>query len=243
LIERLSSELKRARERTEAQARRAEAVERRLAELTERLGVPTLAIEAFDPLPQAASRATMPEAASAMAPPLFASPETAEGAPIADWWPRGSEPGRPLLPDPGWRHSTLQGERVKVIGVSVCGLRGEDLRRTISLVAEQQNAARDFIPVFLTDSSEFELFRAHGFVFEYFPGAAGRARIAGSQSWAGYAAQRRSLVERKWGLDRVISFGPEEFGRIEETREIGQISADDPTPSAGASAAASKSSE
>jgi hypothetical protein len=85
------------------------------------------------------------------------------------------------------------------------------LGSVVETIVGQQTLLRDFIPVFLTDSVDFEVFRRHGFVWEYFPDAEERARYDGTLSWAAYGAVRRELLRRKWGLDEVVAIGAVPF--------------------------------
>ena len=230
LVERLSRELARTRDRAEAQSRRSEALERELEELRGRLGAVAPGIDAFDPLPPSAKRAALKRKPTERPPPTPGEPRSDDPpleSPSAEWWPSAERPGRPLVPSAGWRNFALEGQAEKVIGVSVCGLDREELRKAISLVASQQSAQRDFLPVFLTDSMEFDLFREHGYVFEYLPPPSKRATVGGSKGWDAYAAERRALIERKWRIDHVTSFGPAEFGRPSEISAIGETAAPD----------------
>jgi hypothetical protein len=222
VLERIAAELSRTRERVEAQSRRAEALERSLAVTRESAGVQPAVINAFEPLPPAASRAQLNSAA------VQTDRRRAALAPKNrdDWWPVGARPKRPLVPNAGWRNFSLQGKTDKVIGVSVCGLPREGVERAIALVAAQQTAQRDFVPVFVTDLPDFEVFREHGYVFEYFPAAARRGRPDDAQDWERYAAERRALITQKWGIDRVVSFGPG------DTAASAELSAAEPTPEA-----------
>ena len=147
-----------------------------------------------------------------------------EYRPEAGWWPRADNAERPLAPTAGWRNYTLQMRNPKVIGVSVCGMSRAVLDATVSAIADQQDRLRDFIPVFLTDSTDFDIFRRHGFVWEYFPGPVERARYGGTMDWAAYAAGRRRLLMRKWGLSRVVSIGAVEFGVVDPSPDLANIS-------------------
>jgi hypothetical protein len=197
----------------EIKALNSEALERSLASANGRAASNAPVVEAFDPLPPATERAVL-------RPP--AKSDAAAGRPDRDrsdrgeWWPTLGRPKRPLVPNAGWRNATLQARAEKVIGVSVCGLGRSELEQAVALVAAQQAAQRDFIPVFLTDSTDFDVFREHGYVFEYLPAHGERAACADVKAWDDYAAERRALIEKKWGLDRIISFGPREFGRPAE---------------------------
>ena len=98
-----------------------------------------------------------------------------------------------------------------MIGMSVCGFARENLEMIVDMVENKQQRGRDFIPVFLTDSMEFDVFRARGFAFEYLPSSSSH-RFAGTRPWPVYANRRLQLLVQKWNFARVITFGPEEFG-------------------------------
>jgi hypothetical protein len=150
------------------------------------------------------------------------------------WWPRRKAGARPLVPNAGWQNYTLHKRASKVVGVSVCGLPQVLLEATVAMIAAQQSKLRDFIPLFLTDSTDFGVFRRYGFVWEYLPGPAERERCAGARRWPEYAALRRALLVRKWGLDQIIVIGSSEFGLLrQETEERGLSSAEAGVPTEG----------
>jgi hypothetical protein len=80
------------------------------------------------------------------------------------------------------KNYALHGRVDKVVGVSVCGLLRPVLAGIVDSIAAQQARSRDFVPVFLTDSTDFDLFRRHGFVFEYLPNCGARCSSA-SGAW------------------------------------------------------------
>jgi hypothetical protein len=216
-LRRLRAELNRLSERVEIQARYTAVIEGKLRELMQEAGVAPVTVEIRDPiLPLNGGVSLRTEAAAARENRPFAartrSVATSSAETDHSWWPSASKAGRPLTPNAGWRNYSLHGW-VKVVGISVCGFPREGLEAILALVAERQTASRDFIPVFLTDSTDFDLFRRYGFVFEYLPSPAKQATYAGTMSWAEYAAERRAFLERKWGLSDVICFGSAEFGR------------------------------
>jgi hypothetical protein len=133
-------------------------------------------------------------------------------APDQAFWPTPAEDGRPLVPAPGLRAYALKGMPLKVIGISVCGFSREEIEPLVEFVEQHQSQDRRFVPVFLTDSTEANIFRRRGFVFEYLPPPA-RVRLRGSKSWADYAGERRRLLARKWGMADIITFGEVTFGR------------------------------
>ena len=216
----LNAELYRLAERTENLARYIEVIERRLDALRERTKDQSVTVITIDepiaPLRGGVSlKFNQPDEET---PPYHG--RQAGGRPVGEhrgdhsWWPLPYGAETALVPSAGWRNYTLHKRNAKVLGISVCGVERSVLEATVSAIADQQDRLRDFIPVFLTDSTEFDVFRRYGFVWEYFPGSTERARYSGTTSWAEYGAARRALVARKWQLDRVICIGPVEFGVV-----------------------------
>jgi hypothetical protein len=79
-----------------------------------------------------------------------------------------------------------------------------------SLVARltTREAAPGTFPVFVTDDSAFEPFRAHRALFEYLPQARRADDPARGRDWELYAARRFALLCDKWQPLRVVAFGP-----------------------------------
>jgi hypothetical protein len=226
----LFAEVFRLGERVEIQSRYIDTVERRLREALGAAGLQSVVVEIADAIPSPA-----PGAGAAAAEPSIRDrhfPIVSDDLLVHDsWWPRRKAGARPLVPNAGWQNYTLHKRARKVVGVSACGLPRVLLETTLATIAAQQSRLRDFIPFFLTDSTDFDIFRRYGFVWEYFPGPAERERYAGSQSWAEYAALRRALLVRKWGLDQIIVIGPSEFGRPQqEAEERERSGAEAPAP-------------
>lgn len=71
-----------------------------------------------------------------------------------------------------------------------------------------REAAPGTLPVFVTDSSAFEPFRAHRALFEYLPQARSTDDPAAGRDWELYAARRFALLCDKWQPLRVVAFGP-----------------------------------
>lgn len=145
-----------------------------------------------------------------------ATPAERLPAPDQAFWPTPAEDGRPLVPAPGLRAYALKGTPLKVIGISVCGFSREEIEPLVEFIEQHQSQDRSFVPVFLTDSTEANIFRRRGFIFEYLP-PPGRVRLRGSKSWVDYAAERRRLLVHKWGMADIITFGDVTFGRPKDT--------------------------
>ena len=209
----LRAELDRRADRIELQSRYVEAIERRLRELLNAQEAAAPSVTVADPIPPLEAAASNPDDRDA----AYASAEPT-AAPVVDesWWPRARRAPAPLAPASGWRNFTLRDQPTKVLGVSVCGLSRAVMESLVDTIAAQQTALRDFVPVFLTDSTNLEPFRRHGYVCEYFPDAGERARYEGSLSWAEYGGRRRDLLKRKWRLDEVVAIGGLEFGVVDK---------------------------
>ncbi len=208
------SELRTLREHVQVRHRQTEIVEQCLREMLAKSGLKSDTIEIIDAIPRLNGGAQPhPAPADASVDDVaVAAPYAGEAVLDRSWWPTSNAAPRALVPNPGWACYALRGRVRKVIGISVCGLRRKVIAHIVGMIAAQQRESGDFIPLFLTDSSDFDLFRDHGFVFEYLPGPDKRAKLAGVRSWAAYAAERREFLRRKWDLSQIVVFGPMEFG-------------------------------
>jgi hypothetical protein len=200
----LLREMRGLRERVESQNCHIAMLERQLRTLLGTTGLGPVSVQALAP-------AATPKH-------WRATPATRRPAPDQAFWPTPEENGRPLVPAPGLRAYALKGVPLKVIGISVCGFSRDEIEPLVEFVEQHQSQDRRFIPVFLTDSTAANIFRRRGFVFEYLP-PPDRVRLRGSKSWADYAAERRRLLARKWGMADIITFGDITFGRPKDMIE------------------------
>ncbi|ESY90710.1 hypothetical protein [Mesorhizobium sp. LNHC209A00] len=92
-----------------------------------------------------------------------------------------------------------------VVMVTVLGVKSDLLEEIIQITS------RKFEPkhrlVFLTDSSEFGLFRSNGAIFEYFPPLLEQRLHAAVMPWPAYLAERWALLVAKWRPIHVIAYG------------------------------------
>ena len=93
-----------------------------------------------------------------------------------------------------------------VIFVTVFGLSSAALEEVIEVVA-REGKDTPVSPVFLTDSLDFEPFRARRLRFEYLPDGGARHRFAPDLDWPTYARRRYRLLAEKWRPQSLISFG------------------------------------
>ena len=132
-----------------------------------------------------------------------------DGGRVPEDWPRRPVDPEPLRPNPGWACHTLKATACDVVGYSVIGLLPDEIERVVAAVDEQQRSTLDFVPVFLTDTTEFEPFRSRGYAFEHFPAASRWAELDGTVPWQARAEARLDMVRRKWGLQRLVRLGPD----------------------------------
>ncbi len=135
----------------------------------------------------------------------------------AVWWPR-YRAVEPLRPNPGLMNYGLKGAECPLVGCAVAGLSRDVLVKIVAAVETRQRKQRDVIPVFLTDSTDFDVFRSRGYVFEYFPGPEKWESIECSEPLDIYAKRRYHTIKRKWDFARVVQFGPNAFPRVAHYR-------------------------
>lgn len=120
-------------------------------------------------------------------------------------WPVRRPPPNPLWPNAGFANYSVDRSNMMVIGFAVFGLNDEDLEENVRRVEDNQRQGRDFLPLFLTDSSFVSVFRKRGFTYEYFPRH--RATRSNEGSLWDYARARLGLLQQKWGLTGVVALG------------------------------------
>lgn len=125
-------------------------------------------------------------------------PATADGEPApADWILSGAK-----------QHA---GKRA-VLAV-LFGLPPEEQASLVTRLMTREPIAGS-IPVFVTDHSAFEPFRAHRALFEYLPQVRRADDPAAEGDWELYAARRFALLCDKWQPLRVVAFGPAAARRL-----------------------------
>ena len=122
-----------------------------------------------------------------------------------------SESPSPLRPNPGNGSHHLSGREVATIGIGAFGLKARELAAVVDAVSSSQRRGTPFIPVFLTDATDFSEFRREGFVFEYFPNSDVRRRFLGERDSETYFRDKLRFVMMKWGISDVLHFGRDAF--------------------------------
>lgn len=116
------------------------------------------------------------------------------------WWPQRADPSYALAPSPGAQCLNLKMATAKVLAFAVFGLDGAELEREVARVAREQLQQGNFIPVFLTDAKDHEVFRRRRYMFEYFPHGSEALDLDSIQP-------RLEAIEAKWGVDLFINIG------------------------------------
>lgn len=99
-----------------------------------------------------------------------------------------------------------EGGPERVIAVTAMGLADEALKSVLDTV-EDYCRTHDTVPVLLTDSENFEVFRQRRMAFEHLPAAHKRDAFAPDLPWPLYFRRRMSHFQRKWRPVGMISFG------------------------------------
>ena len=95
--------------------------------------------------------------------PVFATPrryrrtKALASAPCTGW--TEDSPLPQLRPSPGWENLTLADKPCKVIAYLAFGFERTELERIVEMVSREQRRVQDFVPLFITDSLHFDLFR------------------------------------------------------------------------------------
>jgi len=109
---------------------------------------------------------------------------------------------KPLDPSPGLRCLTSNRAPIRM-GFRLFGLDGEGMEELVLKVEERQLRERDFIPVFVTDNSDFGVFRSRGYVFEFIPPSIANASNK-QRSKRRILKDRLELIKAKWNLRDIV---------------------------------------
>jgi glycosyltransferase involved in cell wall biosynthesis len=141
--------------------------------------------------------------------PVFASPrryrrtKPLSSAPCIGWAQENTH--SQLRPSPGWENLSLVDKPCKVIAYLVFGFQRAELERIVEMVSREQRRLQNFVPLFITDSLHFNLFRVRGYVVEHIPANDPLNYGPG----LGIAQRRRmQMILQKWGVGPVVQFGP-----------------------------------
>lgn len=131
---------------------------------------------------------------------------SALGAAIRAGWPEPRPEIPTLRPSPGLAAYALRGvPGLPNIVFALFGKSGGELKAAVDRIIAEQQAGEPFIPVFLTNDSDFAVFRDQKLAFEYFPFVCDDTAGAPEPRWAAYFLETLGLTLRRWGVSRVVS--------------------------------------
>lgn len=136
--------------------------------------------------------------------------------PCTGW--SGEQTAPPLRPSPGWENLSLADKPCKVIAYLAFGFERAELERIVEMVSREQRRLQNFVPLFITDSLQFDLFRLRGYVVEHIP--AGDPLNYGPGLGLALRRRMQTIVE-KWGVGAVVQFGPR--GLPEDSQQSGTL--------------------
>jgi glycosyltransferase involved in cell wall biosynthesis len=136
--------------------------------------------------------------------------------PCTGWSSEQTAP--PLRPSPGWENLSLADKPCKVIAYLAFGFERAELERIVEMVSREQRRLQNFVPLFITDSLQFDLFRLRGYVVEHIP--AGDPLNYGPGLGLALRRRMQTIVE-KWGVGAVVQFGPR--GLPENAQQSGTL--------------------
>lgn len=203
-----NSEAKQLREHVQIQSRHADVVEAHLMRLLDELGLKSETLQVFHEFEPLGEGVNLKHFPATDRPYTDAPPPAPQRADTDnEWWPSNRKPANYLVPNAGWLNHSVQGTTTLVYGISLFGVATEEMEKVVEQISAQQAIREDFVPLFITDSTDFHMFRKYGYVFEYFPSPEKQHVVVGSVSWQEYAQKRLDLLIRKWGIVNMINIG------------------------------------
>ena len=119
---------------------------------------------------------------------------------------RGPQPLQPFADD---------NPQARTIAIVTVGLQRAELEKVIGTV-DGIGSQSGLVPVVMTDSDQFEVFRGRRIVVEYLPPAERRSQFAADLDWDLYRLRRLALLRRKWQPARIVAFGPAASALVRE---------------------------
>lgn len=120
----------------------------------------------------------------------------------AGWFSTFENGIAPLDPSPGLRCLTAVRAPIRM-GFLLFDMDGPGMEEAVSKVEERQLRERDFIPVFVTDTGNFGVFRSRGYVFEYIPPSIANAS-SNQRTKRRILKDRLDLIKAKWNLSDIV---------------------------------------
>jgi hypothetical protein len=97
-------------------------------------------------------------------------------------------------------------EEISTIVVTTLGVDPNFLDEIVTTTKEKLPGKNDRL-VYVTDNSDFTIFRRHGVIFEYLPPLMEQKLHAADMPWQAYLRERWGLLLAKWRPRRVMAYG------------------------------------
>lgn len=97
-------------------------------------------------------------------------------------------------------------EDISTILVTTLGVNPDFLEEIIVTTKRKLPGKNDRL-IYLTDNSDFTIFRRHGVIFEYLPPLVEQRLHATDMPWQAYLRERWGLLLAKWRPRRVLAYG------------------------------------
>jgi hypothetical protein len=97
-------------------------------------------------------------------------------------------------------------EETSTIIVTTLGVNPDFLEEIIVTTKRKLPGKSDRL-IYLTDNSDFTIFRRHGVIFEYLPPLMEQRLHATDMPWQAYLRERWGLLLAKWRPRRVLAYG------------------------------------
>lgn len=97
-------------------------------------------------------------------------------------------------------------EEISTIIITVLGVNPDFLEEIIVTTKRKLPGKGDRL-IYLTDNSDFAVFRRHGVIFEYLPPSAEQRLHATDMPWEAYLRERWGLLLAKWRPRRILAYG------------------------------------
>lgn len=97
-------------------------------------------------------------------------------------------------------------DEISTIIVTTLGVNPDFLEEIIVTTKRRLPGKSDRI-IYLTDNSDFTIFRRHGVIFEYLPPLVEQRLHAADMPWQAYLREHWGLLLAKWRPRRVLAYG------------------------------------
>jgi len=118
----------------------------------------------------------------------------------------GKDKINPGVEDPGNIFVYKSKEDISTIIVTILSVNPDFLEEIIVTTKRKLPGKSDRL-IYLTDNSDFTIFRRHGVIFEYLPPLVEQRLHAADMPWQAYLREHWGLLLAKWRPRRVLAYG------------------------------------